>query len=167
MGLDISAYKLGKKRNDVNRDENYEDNVVYIFTLNFKPVKHLTQFEEGFYEIEEELKIPDFHLSYSGYNYFRNEICKMALGVEASEVWKNIEEYLDKPFVEFINFADNEGSYDYIVAEKLLKDFTDYQEKAKEIFNKKNGLDFYYNEYLKYIDILKEVVKDKGIVFYT
>jgi hypothetical protein len=167
MGLDISAYKLGDKRDDIVCEEYCYDNIVYVFTLNHQPIQHLTQFEEGcYYDIEDYLNIPDFHMSYSNYNDFRNQICKMALGVDDIEVWDNIKEYLDKPFVELINFADNEGCYDYVVAEKLLKDFINYKEKAREVFNDSDGLDFYYKNYLNYIGILEEVVKNKGIVEY-
>lgn len=67
--------------------------------------------------------------SYGGYNAFRDALSQAALGVPAKEVFLNPDEYLDKPFFELINFADNEGTIGPEAAADLYKDFVDWGEK--------------------------------------
>jgi len=55
--------------------------------------------------------------SYSGYNWWRDRLDEFK-GTIA--------------FQELINFADNEGVIGYVVAKKLSKDFSDYEEEAKK-----------------------------------
>lgn len=162
MGVDISALKvknyLGKKYTE-EIEEKY-DGARYIFSMNFRPIHHLTKFEEGVYDTEY-LDSPDFSMSYSGYNRFRELICLMVHGVRPDVIWSNINNWLEKPFVEFINFADNEGSFDYLIAEKLYKDFSDFKEKAKQY------IPDWYNSYCAYMDILKAVSENKGVIYYS
>jgi hypothetical protein len=47
------------------------------------------------------------------------------LGVEATTVFKDPEQYVDAPFFELINFADNEGAIGPDAAADLVKDFED------------------------------------------
>lgn len=162
MGVDISALKvkkyLGKKYTE-EIEEKY-DSARYIFSMNFRPIHHLTKFEEGVYDTEY-LDCTDFSMSYSGYNRFRELICLMVHSVRPEVIWSNINNWLEKPFVEFINFADNEGSFDYLIAEKLYKDFSDFKEKAKQ------DIPDWYNSYCAYMDILKTVSDNKGVVYYS
>lgn len=81
--------------------------------------------------------------SYSGYNFWRRELAKMA-GYEPvpyshfgepeeprhdAGAWAATE----GPFWELINFSDCEGVIGPIVSAKLAKDFSDFQEKADEV----------------------------------
>ncbi|MCC8154592.1 MAG: hypothetical protein LIP01_10485, partial [Tannerellaceae bacterium] len=72
-----------------------------------------------------------------------------------------IEEWVDAPFVEFIDFADNEGSFDFVVAEKLYKDFSNYQQKAEMV------LRAYLEYYNCYREILRVVAENKGVIYYS
>lgn len=162
MGVDISALKIKKylgKECTEEIEEKY-DGARYIFSMNFLPIEHLTKFQEGVYETEY-LDTPDFSMSYGGYNRFREQICLMVHGVRPSVIWNNINEWINKPFVEFVNFADNEGSFDYLIAEKLYKDFSDFKEKAKEV------IPDCYNSYCAYMDILKAIADNKGVIYYS
>ena len=159
MAVDIYAIKLGKRVKDEEPDDSTTD-LVNVFSYEFEPIKHLTMFEEGYYE---DLDESDYvHFSYGLYNMFRKNICKLALGEDIEYVWDNIEDYIGKPFIEFINFADNEGSFDYVVAEKLYNDFKEYLPKVEQEFDK---IDI--EKYKKYMEILKQAVDYKGIVYYT
>lgn len=162
MGVDISALKVKKyldKEYTKEIEEKYDD-TRYIFNLDFLPIHHLTKFKEGVYNIEY-LNNPNLSMSYHGYNCFREQVCLMAHGVMPGVIWNNINEWVGKPFVEFINFADNEGSFDYVIAEKLYKDFSDFKEKAKQVIPDN------YNSYCVYMDILKAAVDNRGVVYYS
>lgn len=95
------------------------------------------------------------------YNDFRQEICKMIHGVEPEEIWDNIEKYKDSEFVEMINFADNEGSFDFVIAEKLYNEFQKYKSKAKQTLSERL---FMY--YVMYMNLLKSVSDCKGVIMY-
>ena len=162
MGVDIKAYKLRKYLGAKYNNEMLESNCKArrIFSMNFHPIHHLTKFEDGFYETEY-LYSPEFSMPYSCYNDFRRKISIMVHGVNPVVIWDNIDDYVGKHFVEFINFADNEGSFDYVVADKLYKDFSEFKEKAKK------DIPEYYNSYCNYMEILKAASENKGVVYYS
>ena len=131
-----------------------------IWTIDFSPIKHLSVVEPGYYDVD----YLDGYLGmgYGRYNHFRQEICKMVHSFEPKEIWDNIEKYKDFEFVEFINFADNEGCFDYIVAEKLYKDFIKYIDKAESVLDS-----MLFDYYKDYMSILKNVYDFKGVVMYS
>jgi hypothetical protein len=61
--------------------------------------------------------------SYSGYNWWREQLCQLALGVPPSEVWEDPDAHAGKPFLEMINFSDAEGAIGPVTSAKLAKDF--------------------------------------------
>lgn len=65
--------------------------------------------------------------SYSGYNRFREDLCRAALGVEPREVWSSPAAYEEKPFYELINFSDCEGTIGPEAAADLYRDFEDQE----------------------------------------
>ena len=67
--------------------------------------------------------------SYSGYNWFRNHLAKFAHGKDAEDLWDGEQ---TGPFVELINFADNEGVIGPIVSAKLAQDFAEFEPKAPD-----------------------------------
>ena len=131
-----------------------------IWTMDFSPIKHLSVVDTGYYDVD----YLDGYLGmgYGLYNNFRQEICKMVYSFEPKEIWDNIEKYKDFEFVEFINFADNEGCFDYIVAEKLYKDFIKYIDKAESVLDS-----MLFDYYKDYMSILKNVYEFKGVVMYS
>jgi hypothetical protein len=69
--------------------------------------------------------------SYSGYNQWRHELCRLALGCDPSEVWRNREQHVDSPFVELIDFSDCEGVIGPVTSARLLADFEFFAEAAE------------------------------------
>lgn len=79
--------------------------------------------------------------SYSGYNYWRNELAKLA-GYEQSPYTFNGKTELrydatawgqeKGPFWELINFSDAEGVIGPHVCKKIYKDFVQYSNEAKQ-----------------------------------
>jgi hypothetical protein len=61
--------------------------------------------------------------SYSGYNQWRDLLARTVLGVGAGEIWASAHGLEGKPFVELIDFADNEGCLGPVVCAKLNTDF--------------------------------------------
>lgn len=133
----------------------------YIYSLDFYPIMHLTKFEEGYYKTERLEKSVTLDLSYTTYNRFRLAICNMVHHVTPSVIWTLIKLMKGKPFVELINFGDNEGCFDYIVAEKLYNDFVTYRDRAEK------DIPEFYDCYCTYMKILENAVKCKGIVQYS
>ena len=65
--------------------------------------------------------------SYGGYNHWRDWLAHIAGFKSADQVW---EKKPQGPFVELINFADNEGFIGPVVSAKLAKDFAEHQAKV-------------------------------------
>lgn len=68
--------------------------------------------------------------SYSGYNWWREQLCKFALDAVPNDVWGDPEHYEGRPFVELINFSDCDGSIGATTAAKLLDDFEAYADQV-------------------------------------
>lgn len=62
--------------------------------------------------------------SYSGYNHWRQQLARYAGYESAEHVWHTKP---TGPFVELIDFADNEGFIGPIVSKKLARDFSDHK----------------------------------------
>lgn len=60
--------------------------------------------------------------SYSSYNYVREKLSELALGVQPREVWENPSAYEGKPLYELVNFSDCEGFIGPKTSAKLLTD---------------------------------------------
>lgn len=60
-------------------------------------------------------------MSYSGYNQWRTHLAKTVIGKDPKEIWANPNPKL--PFIDLINFADNEGCIGPIAAARLCDDF--------------------------------------------
>lgn len=152
MSVYISAYKVIRPLDDPDNDH-----TTMIYTLDFPCVEHLSSFKEGWYEVEE-IHNPFIDMTYSGYRRFREWIAQTVLGVECQVIYDNLGIYKNEPFFELINFADNEGCFDFVIAEKLLDDFNMFKEEMEGRF---------LPTYLNYMGILENAVKCKGIVKYT
>lgn len=64
--------------------------------------------------------------SYSGYNHWRDALCRAVHGIAAEDLWANYERWAGKPFVELIHFADNEGIIGPKTSAKLAGDFSEH-----------------------------------------
>lgn len=152
MGLDITAYrKLTKLDVLFNEDGEPVDPATRELVEDYCKVLSNPDFpgradgleDRACYSYAEAEHI--FSRSYSGYNRWRETLAKLAgypldervtFGVrEASHsaaAWNgNVK--AGAPFLELVNFADNEGTIGPVVAAKLLRDFVEYDERAKAI----------------------------------
>lgn len=75
----------------------------------------------GYYRVSGQEEGIDF--SYSGYSDWREWLCRTFLKVSPEQVWDNPETFADAPFVELVNFADNEGFIGPKTCAKLAADF--------------------------------------------
>lgn len=130
MGLDITAYS-GLKQDDGGE-------------VSFCQMDCFAGREEGIqlgrrYQPEDEFCFRAG--SYSGYNAWREQLAKLAgyPAVEHDAYGKKEQSHAAGcwvsdfgPFYELINFADNEGTIGPVVAKKLLADFEQFEEKARE-----------------------------------
>lgn len=62
-------------------------------------------------------------MSYPGYNRWREILCLSQHGVPPETVWGEIGDWRDRPFVDLIHFADDEGCIGPVSAARLLSDF--------------------------------------------
>jgi hypothetical protein len=163
MGLDINVRKpirfLGTKE-----PSDFED-WTYVYTLpDFAPIKHLTMFQEGYWEAEY-YREPHFDMSCGGFNRnFRNSICLAMYGMDYDTTINAMSDgkiSFDVPFAEMLWFADNEGCFDYVIAEKLLKDFRDNADKILPTM-----IGYLQNKYAEYMSVLEKCVEIRGIVDY-
>jgi hypothetical protein len=147
MGLDIHAASHLRYVGPIPRDEACERleeeleaqgkdlHEVYFF-LYQNDAAHktrLTGMKHGLYEYTEQSKQHGFRAgSYSGYNWWRRQLCQFALGVEPEEVWQHPRRYRGKPFVELIDFTDCDGRIGTKVAAKLAQDFREHKKPAAD-----------------------------------
>lgn len=122
MGLDIQAFSRARFVAPKAEDdyEEHEEEHVYIYSLDWPD--RLDGREPGWYAVDGEW----MHFqagSYSGYNRWREQLSEAALGVLPQAVWKDPDAFAGQPFVELINFADNEGAIGPKTSAKLLADF--------------------------------------------
>ena len=93
--------------------------------------------------------------SYSGYGIWRDWLTSFAGYGSVEIVWRcNQEQIKDLPFVQLINFADNEGYIGPEVSAKLAQDFAEHQERAEAWQPGGNdnigNRDFWINSYNKW-----------------
>lgn len=94
--------------------------------------------------------------SYSGYNWFRDHLSTMALGVDSGTVWANPDTYRDQPFFELINFADNEGTIGGEAARDLHEDFTNFLAQATTYFTGLPDGDFALEKYQTWLSATED-----------
>ena len=137
MGLDISCFGGLTPSADAELDEDGfpldDDKFVRLdaqliqWTEQNFPSRTAGLVEPGIYTFE---RSAGFRAgSYGGYNFWRDQLAQMALGMRAERVWSS---GWQGPFVELIYFPDNEGVIGPVVAAKLAKDFADFEHRAQE-----------------------------------
>ena len=134
MGLDISYYPHAKLAQDAELDESgfpvdYDRYIVPTIISDF--AAQADDIQEKPYEFDIEKSGGFAAGSYGGYNWWRNELAKMAGHASAEAAWEKND--LEEPFGPLINFADNEGTIGPKTSAELAKDFADHQAKADEI----------------------------------
>lgn len=159
MGLDITACGNVKLETNVKLDKDgypvdYQKYDLIWINSEF-PEQATGLVHEGIYSHETEFGFRAG--SYSGYNYWRNALARMAgypplPGKPADEAcaWSVWENKLKGPFSELINFSDCEGVIGWAVSAKLEKDFLEWDERAKAFsleLRNSIGTDWFYEAY--------------------
>lgn len=142
MGIDISAYK---KATFVREDGDEQWPAVTYLYANPDFPGRADGMKDGLYDVgghtkfgREEDRGKDHQLhfragSYSGYCEWLRKLCWFAHGCDPSAIWKGRDmAWAGKPFVELINFADNEGLIGPQTSAKLARDFQSHGEAIKE-----------------------------------
>jgi hypothetical protein len=145
MGLDISYHKLGKlllSEEDfkalpaAERDAWYDrETAVHVFPDEDFP-QHADGLAPGWYEApswQDREAHPTFRAgSYGGYNAWRNNLCRLARGMDARQFWDLSPAEQSGPFAELIHFSDCEGIIGPRTAAKLAADFDAWAERAEK-----------------------------------
>jgi hypothetical protein len=103
----------------------------------------------------------NFGVGYSWYGGWREWLCRSAGHGDPQRVWD--EEVLQGPFIELINFADNQGVIAGPVAVKLAKDFAEHEAKIIAAAPKDSGYAEAYGQWWKAF----ELAADGGAVRYA
>ena len=137
MGLDITAYKNVELVDTVSDAEEYEEKYGddwekydYIHRYQDFPDRLPPMQVNGVYRFEAKFSFRAG--SYSGYNFWREQLSVMALGGKPPAIWNDWARFTGKSFVELIHFSDAEGNMGTDVCKKLLKDFVNFQSLADQ-----------------------------------
>ncbi len=124
MGLDVVA--VSRIQRAAEQDPEDYDNI-RIWKDSFE----YCELEPGNWEETDSSRSHSFRAgSYSGYNHFRDLLCRSAIGVHAAELWENIPAYLGKPFLGLIVFSDCEGFIGPKISAILHKEFVENRERC-------------------------------------
>jgi hypothetical protein len=162
MGLDVRVYH-NLTQVDLSLDEDVEyDFRVFVIDDGWKhKVKNL---EYGKY-FNGEMAHRGVSYAYSSHNRFRESLIKLIdrpdlLDSDGKIKWAELPN--DIPFIEFIDFADNEGCLDWEVSGIIYSDFMIYNDKAKETFDA-----YTYNKYEIWLETFEVATINKGVVVYS
>jgi len=138
MGLDIHAAshmryvrpipegdEFDRLEEQANAQDKCLDEVYFLLYPNAEGQEdHLAGMEPGLYEYTAASEQHDFRAGpYSYYNTWREQLSRLALGVEPEAVWEEPDRFAGRPFVELINFTDCDGRIGSGLAAKLATDF--------------------------------------------
>ena len=147
MGLDIHAAshlrhvgpipkgdEFDRLEERVNAHDKCLDEVYFLLYPNDADwEEHLAGSEPGLYEYSAATEQHEFRAGpYSYYNTWREQLSRLALGVEPSVVWENPDQFAGRPFVELIHFTDCDGRIGARLAAKLATDFRAHATSAEE-----------------------------------
>lgn len=147
MGLDIQAAshlryvrpipdcdEFDRLEEQANGQDKCLDEVYFLLYPNEEGQEdHLAGMEPGLYEYTAASEKHDFRAGpYSYYNTWREQLSRLALGIEPEAVWEEPERFAGRPFVELINFTDCDGRIGSGLAAKLAADFRAHAVKAEE-----------------------------------
>lgn len=151
MGLDIKVL-ANLKSSEVDGDGFYLYNIEGYKDRN-------TKFPEGEYKADVLFRAHNF---YGKYGYFRTLLAQLIGAKDQEDIWGNPDKWQDKPFYSLINFPDNEGSFDFEVAEKLANDFKQFAAKAESGFDEYN-----WGKYQDWQNAFELAAQNKGVVVYS
>ena len=137
----------------------------------FKPIERVTEAEAADDDVRllnEVRNIPPGSKNLevgTGYNWFRQGVCRMSCGMNIHEVWNDEESYINEPFAPFLLSYDSDTSFDYATAQHLYETFRRYLPEAKQYAAEIAG-DYWFSLYTVYMDILRITAENKAVVLY-
>lgn len=162
MGLHIRVFKPIER---VTEAEAADDDVRLLNEVrNIPPGSKNLEVGTGYYRCQE-VYVPTFHIPYSAFNWFRNEVCRMTHGKNIHEIWDDEESYIDEPFVPFLLSYDSDTSFDYATAQHLYDTFKTHLPEAKQYAVGIAG-EYWLSLYYTYMRILLIAAKSKAVVLY-
>lgn len=175
MGLDVSAYRNAVLVEVLPRVEDWEEKYYDLSQpLEWRPdtdyIHNIRGFESrrgnlvtgGVYRHTERF---DFRAgSYSGYNWWRDQLSRCMLGVSAKEAWSYSDNptWQEKSFFSLIHFSDCEGVIGTEICKRLAKDFADNQ-AAADAYNAEDDSEWWHEQYSKWRKAF-ELAADNGYV---
>lgn len=165
MGLDISAYSKVKRLESFKADEYGEpEGIESVNVCNSDYKERAGNIIHGYYTYEKEYGFRAG--SYSGYNNWREQLSELAgypLGEygfggqlmvsHSGGAWKST----GGAFWELIDFSDCEGVIGTEVCQKLLKDFKEYDDRAKSVG------EYFYELYKEWTEAIT-IAADGGFI---
>jgi len=127
MGLDIRVYSNVKQ----TQDAEIADFTAYVLDEDWShKIKNL---QNGAWYVGD-VSFRGISYPYSCHNIFRENLIKLIdrndlLGAGGKIIWDKLT--LELPFIDLIEFADNEGCLDWEVSAKLYLEFQEYDSKAQ------------------------------------
>lgn len=130
MGLDIAYFKNAKPVEPPEETDEIRAWAAKIGAIRYYTIQGQESALEG---IDSEWVTAEYAGgfragSYRNYGAWRSLLSRAVLGEDADEIWRNPGLYAENPFLELIDFADNEGAIGPVVSEKLAKDFAKHRE---------------------------------------
>lgn len=165
MGLDITAYgNLTKVENPELDDDGYAVTPRQVRLWCQWSEDHWPGRAEGIergtvYEYEDAVGFRAG--SYGWYSSWRDWLARVAGYESAKAVWDNPPP--EGPFVELINFADNEGLIGPVVSAKLAKDFQQFRDAAEKTDTDTADGKWFFEQYCKWQQAF-ELAADNGAV---
>lgn len=156
MGLSIRVYN-NLKIADENQDNSFE---IYVIDESWK--NKVKNFEYG-KSYTGDLINDSLDYPYSSHGRFREALIRLIqredlLDAEGKIKWNELPS--DLPFIDLIDFADNEGCLDYEVAKNLFEDFDQWKLDAEKYLS-----EYELSIYKKWTQIFKDA-SDNGIIVF-
>jgi len=110
-------------------------------------------------------------MSYSGYNVWRERLCRSVLGILPQILWEDPTR-LSLPFAPLINFADNEGTISWTTAARISADFRGSSNglSHRELFSEHRvGADdaWFLRKYDDLAKVFSQVATSRGVVRFS
>lgn len=138
MGLDVRYYSNLKlcTNQGAARDVYFNidaERIVRIRSVGF-PERLDDIPDNSFWELTDSTEEGNFYAGgYGGYSSWRERLSQLFLGSHLTTVWNRPNDFLDRPFVELINFNDSEGAIGPKTSAKLARDFVQHESEAADV----------------------------------
>lgn len=158
MGLSVSIYT------NVKHCPNPEDSDFTAYVLDKSWEHKIKNLNKGAdYNGEQAYRAADY--AYSTHSRFREYLVSLTgvkgvLDSNGEIIWSNLPS--DMPFIDLIDFADNEGCFDWETASRLLCDFDKFAEK-----NNINTNEYMAGKYKTWHEGMRIASSSKGVTVFS